>query len=324
MSRVGHPAPPLDTLAQLSQSSVAESGERLLRRARAKCLTLPLSVTLAELRSPLEKSYRNSVYCADTLEQDEDGKLRGIYCGNRWCLVCNRVRTARAINRYLPAIESWTDTQLVTLTIPNVKAEDLCRVIEEMLHHLLAIGRAIKRTDRLALRALRKLECTYNPERDDYHPHFHIAVEGTLQANAMRRRWLDLHPEASPKAQDVRPCDLAALKELFKYFTKIIAKRPGTFSRAVAPAVALDVIFSAFKGRRVYQPMGFKCITQVKQDEDGEVGTSEATPAHKRLGEFIQWEWAQELHDWIDFSTGEVLTGYEPTEQFKELIRGIG
>jgi hypothetical protein len=323
MTRVGHPAPPLDTLAQLSQRTVAEAEQRLLRRARAKCLTVPLSVTLAELRSPLEKSYRNSVYCADTLEQGEDGRVRGTYCGNRWCLVCNRVRTARAIDRYLPAIESWADPQLVTLTIRNVAAEELSRAIEQMLHELLAIGRAIKRTDRLPLRALRKLECTYNAERDDYHPHFHIAVEGTPQANGMRGRWLGLHPEASPQAQDVRPCDISALKELFKYFTKIIAKRPGMSSRAVAPAVALDVIFSAMKGRRVYQPMGFKIMTAAVADENAKVGISDATAAYKRLGDFIQWEWAQELHDWVDFSTGEVLTGYEPTEAFRELIRGI-
>ncbi len=74
-------------------------------------MSLPLAVALAELRSPLEKSYRNTVYCADALEQDESGTLKGRYCGNRWCLVCNRVRTARAINRYWAAIAAWPDAQ---------------------------------------------------------------------------------------------------------------------------------------------------------------------------------------------------------------------
>jgi len=142
----------------------------------------------------------------------------------------------------------------------------------------------------LAYATLRKLECTYNAEREDYHPHFHIAVDGRLQANAMLRRWLDLHPEASPQAQDVRPCDTGALKELFKYFTKIITKRPGISSHAVPSALALDVIFSAMRGRRVYQPMGFRVGAAPQADENADVGTSEGTSAHKRLGEFIQWE----------------------------------
>jgi len=106
-------APPtggaLDTLAQLGQRSSQRArsdakparSEILLKRARAKYFSTPLAINLAKLRSPLEKSYRNTVYCSATLSQ-EDGKIVGSYCGNRWCMVCNRIRTARAIHRYLP------------------------------------------------------------------------------------------------------------------------------------------------------------------------------------------------------------------------------
>lgn len=66
-------APSLDTLAQLDQRVVVVDREKLARRARAKYMTEPVAVELAELRSPLEKSYRNTVYCAGTLVQDGDG-----------------------------------------------------------------------------------------------------------------------------------------------------------------------------------------------------------------------------------------------------------
>lgn len=68
--------------------------------------------------------------------------------------------------------------------------------------------------------------------------------------------------------------------------------------------------------------MGFRVVTS-QQDENAEVGTHGDTNAITRLGEFIQWEWLQELHDWIDLSTGEILTGYEPTESFRELVRAV-
>jgi len=316
----GLEAPPLDTLAQPDQSRVREDKGKLIKRARAKYITVPLAASLAELRSPLERSYRNTVYCAGTLVQ-EVGKLKGKYCGNRWCLVCNRVRIARSINRYLPVISRWENPHLVTLTLPNVRASELSDTINNMLRSIITIGRAIRRTDRIPLRALRKLECTYNPQRDDYHPHIHLAVDGRAQAEALRLRWLQLHPESVTEAQDVRRCDCASLKELFKYFTKLIVKRPNTGSTPmVAPVVGLDVIFCAMKCRRVYQPMGFRVGVAPTQDENGEVGNSGDTAAPTRISDSILWEWLQEMHDWVDLSTGDLLTGYEPTVPFRDLV----
>jgi hypothetical protein len=97
-------ARPLDKLAQPSQRTPRDSKENLRKRARAKFLSLPLAVDLAELRSPNEKSYRNTIYCASVLVQTPDGKLTGRFCSTRWCLVCNRVRTARLIYAYGPEL----------------------------------------------------------------------------------------------------------------------------------------------------------------------------------------------------------------------------
>ncbi len=318
----GAQPPPLDTLAQPCQKPDGDAKGTLVKRARAKYFSLPLAVRLAELRSPLELSYRNTVYCAGRLDQDESGTLRGKYCGARWCMVCNRVRTARSINRYMPELSRWHHAHFVTLTIPNVCRTMLPSTIQRMLKVITSTGRAIRRTDGLPFRALRKLECTYNRRRDDYHPHFHIVVADKAQAEALVRRWLRAWPHAMREAQDIRATDPGSLFELFKYFTKLLTRLPGSCPEPIAPA-NLDVIFRAMKGRRVFQPMGFRIHCDAKDDEDATIGTDGNTVSPVRYGEAVRWEWHQPFHDWIDGRTGVALTGYVPSDAIAKAIAAL-
>jgi hypothetical protein len=80
------------------------------------------------------------------------------------------------------------------------------------------------------------------------------------------------------------------------------------------PPGTLDSIFRAMKGRRVFQPMGFKVCVTPAADDNGEVGLVGDTHSPKRPGERVIWDWMQSLHDWIDLSSGDVLTGHEPTD----------
>jgi hypothetical protein len=289
-------------------------------------MSVPLAVTLAELRTPLEQAYRNTVYCSANLQQ-EGGTLTTRYCGNRWCLCCNRIRTGRAMNRYLPVVEGWERAQLVTLTIRNVTAEMLPLAIKGMIKQFQSIKLAMRRSDNVKLVALRKLECTYNSQRDDYHPHFHIVTKDRAMAQRLRARWLDAYGELSdPKGQDVRPCDRQSLREVFKYFTKLMAKqRHTTNSEGTSAPVdprALNVIFTAMRNLRVYQPVGFTVVTDVP-DENAEIAPDQATPALTRPSEKILWEWSQAHTDWLDARTGECLTGYEPAVKFREFVERI-
>ena len=221
---------------------------------------------------PLEKAYRNTVYCCFELYQDVEGRIRGKYCGNRWCMVCNRVRTGRAIANYEPVIRLWRDPQFVTLTIPNVPAGLLPNTLHALLRAFPRIARGIRRTDRLPFKALRKLEVTYNRFTDTYHPHFHLVVEGRAAADALLRRWLASFPEASEQAQDIRPCDEVGLRELFKYFTKLTTRVSADGDRQAIPLEALDTIFQAMRGRRVYQPMGFRVARTADVTRRGTLG----------------------------------------------------
>jgi hypothetical protein len=272
------------------------------------------------LESPLRFSYASTLRCASTLTQD-GAEITGKYCRQRWCLVCNRIRTAKLIGAYLPEMATWTDPYFVTLTIPNVEGAQLHNVVRAMLATMPRLARGIRRTDGLELRAIRKLEVTWNPSRRTYHPHLHLIVDGRATAHALVRRWMAAFPDANPAAQDVRRCvGPGAMKELFKYFTKLLAKGIDG-ERTAPPPRVLDTMFKAVRGLRTFQPMGFVAPKLDADDEAMTLDTTTASPDPKR--ERVEWEWAGELADWMDYSTGALLSGYEPPETMRELVRRI-
>lgn len=308
----------LDTLAQLGtnpKTNVKDIGF-LGKRARAKTFTAPLSVKLASLDSSLKKSYWNTYYCNDNLVQEGD-KITGKYCNNRWCSVCNRIRTAKLIKGYNVPLSELNDKQFVTLTLPNCTGEKLRETIDFMLKLCKEVQEVFKKRHLRGkqdwqLVGIRKLECTYNYKTATYHPHFHFLVEGEVVARELVNEWLKRVPTATRQAQDFRRADEGAETELFKYFSKIVTKTEKGFTTFVEP---LDVIFTAMQGLRVFQPIGLK--KDVLEDIEGII-TEEISGIEER---FINWKWYK--NDWVDKNTGEVLTGYIPSDSMNKLIDNI-
>jgi hypothetical protein len=170
------------------------------------------------------------------------------------------------------------------------------------------------RTDRLTLTSLRKLEVTYNPTRKDFHPHFHLVVQGKLEADTLVRRWLKYFPDANAGAQKVIACAGGGVAgELFKYLTKDTVTVDGK-ERAI-PSRALDTIYKAVKRRRTIQPTGVLKAVKVGavDDGDGDLDLDASTTAPSRRTEPCLWTWVSSLTDWVDYDTGEVLAGYNPS-----------
>jgi hypothetical protein len=309
----------LDTTAQLQQSAE----KTLQNRARSKYLTDAIVRGLMGLgeRTPLRFAYASTVRCAAELVQ-EGVKVQGKYCRQRWCLVCNRIRTRKLIGAYLPEMATWTAPHFVTLTIPNVQGHELHGVVREMLAAVRPIARAIRHTDGLELKAVRKLETTYNTGRRDYHPHLHLIVNSREAADALVRRWLKVFPAAAGKAQDVRPCTgLNAMRELFKYFTKLVVM--GLDGERTAPhPLVLDTIFKSVKGLRTFQPMGFVSRVKVSADDEAlELDAGTVSPIKPDSRGRIRWQWIGD--DWMDYGSGELLSGFTPNDGMRELVKRI-
>jgi len=258
----------------------------------------------------LEQSYRNTIYCAGVIKQ-EGGVLTARYCGNRWCLSCNRIRMGKAINVYEGEISGWESPQMVTTTVQNVDEASLPETIRQMRKCSVQVVRKLQR-DGFAVRMLRKTECTHNLQRDDYHPHHHSVIESEAAAEAYRSAWLSFAPRyglvVDAQGQDVRPLDVeSGLTELFKYFSKLTAKTESG-GREYVGVEQLDVMFRAMRGVRVYQAYGFKTTADANEVEELDA----ATVAISREEEDALWLWDDGMADWVDVETGECLTGHVP------------
>lgn len=142
------------------------------------------------------------------------------FCRDRMCPGCQKRRSLMLFHQVKDichAIKTDFPTYkflLLTLTVPNVKADALSNEIK----HLHASW------DRMSRRAFfkksikgyfRALEVTYNGERDDYHPHLHILLcvpSNYFTKNYISRdKWLQYWQEAT-RYPDITQVDVRAVK----------------------------------------------------------------------------------------------------------------
>jgi hypothetical protein len=313
---------PFNTSAQLpTNTSQADFEKKLQKRARSKFVTNTIAVPLSQIASPLENSYKTTLRCSGHLTQSK-GKLTGLYCGQRWCVVCARIRTARMVAGYLPQIERMEEKWFVTLTRPNVPAGELPATIKAMTDRAANIHRVLKERRKMKYSSLRKLECTYNATARTYHPHFHFILDSELAARALYAEWFDRFAkdgiQLSHDGNEVKKADNNSVKELFKYFTKIASgkkynKKSGKLENYYIHIGPMDIMFQAMRGRRVFQPSGIvKAVSE-------EVEPNFALPSPSDLEAHYSWMG----NDWIDKTTNQVLCGYEPSAAIKEIASHV-
>lgn len=342
----------LDTLAQTRQGSSSAgfivTKKEYEKRASAKYRNNSFILKYVDLNTSLTQAYWNTYHCSENLEQIGQ-KVHSKYCKNKWCKVCARIYTAKAINQYLPVLSEMKEPYFVTLTIPNVKDFELLDVRDKMLRFMRTVvntkhrnelkrrwkvltnGLPIKNNDQVRKRfmklngfkGIRKFECTINPVLNNYHPHLHIVIDGLKAAEYLRTEWLNEFPTAKLKVQsakgeiylqDIRPADTNNLKELFKYFSKDIKN-----DRFVPEMNHVVNLIS--RGCRVLQPFGIKAKIE-ENIEDLEI-----QKVIDLENDVRSWFWNDKMNDWVtekvDIDTGEIITekftGYKPSKKDIEI-----
>lgn len=297
--------------------NIQKSKKKGLKKARKKYFSYGLAINLAHKNpeSPLYHSYINTLACAKSLVVDDKGKAHAKYCKNRWCPLCQSIRIAKLIEGYKKQLEQYPELYFVTLTRPTVPAEGLEEQRKKMLHSFSRIRQSMKfrKND---YSGIRKAECTIRPN-GHYHYHFHVLINSKEAAEFMVQRWLELNPDSDIKAQCVEEVDKSndkSLLEIFKYFTKLIAKlkhEDGT-EEAYISYTRLNTIFEFMRGQQVFKPFG--SLKPIEEDFDEE--ELEADLDIEQAGSL--WQWA--FSDWYNIDTGELLTGYEPAAKLVDLL----
>lgn len=309
----------LDTLSQLRKVNLKAAPPEgysakqisLQKRSRRKAITHAIVSKLLDLKSPLHKSYKYAYKCNSAIFQEGD-KLKTLYCNQRFCLVCNSIRTGKLINGYADEIRALDNPYFVTLSVKNVKAYKLKQTIEDMQEDFVRTkNKLLKRG--IKLKGLRKVEVTYNEITKEYHPHFHCIIEGCKPSFALVSDWIKRHPDqANYKGQDLRYADKETPNELFKYFTKMLTKS-GQF---LAPE--MDIVFRSMKGKRVFQPFG----GIKKQCEDIEMNQTTVIDWKPPTIESWVYDMSGKYSDWYNAS-GEALSEVELQEDTLHLIEKI-
>jgi hypothetical protein len=68
--------------------------------------------------------------------------------------------------------------------------------------------------------------------------------------------------------------------------------------------------------------MGFACAVKVSADDEAlelDAGTVSPIPPDSRGR--IRWQWIGD--DWMDYGSGELLSGFTPTGSMRELVKRI-
>lgn len=207
------------------------SPENLEKRARNIYFSQGIKRALIHLcpDSELINQYKDSLTCG-TIIKKEDDRLTSRYCKNRFCNVCNRIRTGQLLNTYENDIQSLKNPYFGTLTLKNCTAEELPATVRKLVDFWSRfqdnLQKQIKRKKQNPVKGFRKIEITQNAETGEFHPHIHFIVEGRKNALKALNNWLNEQKgEAMIYGQDIQKADSGSMKELFKYVTKLLPRR---------------------------------------------------------------------------------------------------
>ena len=214
----------------------------------------------------LREDNLNLIYnCGSFLEMIMDHSMqnkklhKANFCKNRFCPLCAWRQTKKdslKISIVMEYIKKELDLDFIflTLTAPNVNAENLNDEIKKYNKSFKKLSER-KEFKKISKGYARKLEITYNQERDDYHPHFHVIVvvnksyfksKDYLSKKKFLKLWQECMDDNSITQVDVKKIDTTdkkAISEIAKYGAK---DSDYLYSQDV-----FDTFYKALKGKQL-------------------------------------------------------------------------
>ena len=235
--------------------------EEILQKLEKKQLTKEKLEQLG-LKHFSEKTLQRIHDCGNFIQSvltadESTGKVvKANRCMNRFCPICLATRSRKqgfALGVILETLRENYDYKFLflTLTVPNVPGHEL---IKELQKQYESLKRFIQRKQfkNISKGYVRKTEITYNPNRNDFHPHIHmlIAVDEnyfTRENYVKQETWLEIWKKCkkddSITQVHIKKADEESFRELAKYEAKDLEYL--NYGEEV-----FDVFFKALKGRK--------------------------------------------------------------------------
>ena len=243
---------------------------------------------------------------------------KGNSCKNRFCPICawkKARKDALALSIMMSYLKQEEKKEFIflTLTAPNVLADELN---DEIQHYNHSFKKLMERQEvkKIVKGYARKLEITYNEERNDYHPHFHvlIAVDKNYFNNSWsyikRDRWLELWQQVT-KDPTITQVDVRKVRNNRDDKIYEIAKYSAKDSDYLINQDIFEVFYKALKGKRliVYSGLFKKAMELFKNGELDKYKDTDPT----EYVYAIMYNWGQEKY--IELET-RLLTEKEQKE----------
>ena len=177
-------------------------------------------------------------------------------CKNRFCPMCSwRKAKKDALKNSIMMKKLIADNQygflFLTLTAPSVSGEELEKEIKDYVSSFKRFTN-LKEFLKINIGYIRKLEVTYNKEKNTYHPHYHILLcvnksYFTSRDYIKRKKWLEMWQLAKRDMTitqvDVRKADKNSFLEIAKYAAKD--------SDYLLNQNVFDVFYKSLKGKKI-------------------------------------------------------------------------
>ena len=248
----------------------------------------------------------------------------GSFCNDRMCPICSW-RLARKTAVVLLELLQYAKVKLdkdfifLSLTAPNVPAEKLNDEITDYNKSFERLAKT-KAFQNVSLGYIRKLEITYNSEKNTYHPHFHVIIAVTPQYfksrhYLSREKWLKMWQKAKRDETitqvDVRKIKMDSIKEVFEIAT-YSTKQKQLYNNFEV----FEVLRNAFRGRRIIVYNGlFRELKKLRDNGELDISDLENLQGLKDTADReIYYKWCSEMKEY-----GELKEKELSEEDFKKI-----
>ena len=180
-------------------------------------------------------------------------------CNNRFCPLCSSLRAKKNAVIVLELMEYIREIKKLefvffTLTAPNIVGEKLEEEIKEFNNSFKELIRS-KEFRKVCKGYIRKLEVTYNRERADFHPHFHIVMavnqsyfksKDYISTALLKTLWRKFKKNDSIEAVDMRKVKMNSIKEVLEIAT-YCTKSSDLYDNGQE---VFDYFYSALRGKQ--------------------------------------------------------------------------